>query len=258
MNESPVVLSVSGAVATVAINRPEARNSLFRGLGGMICGILREVAADKSIRVVVFRGVGNDFCPGADLKYRTSDGQAKPGPDFDAYDVTVLLHEMPQVTIAAIRGACAGAGLGWACACDLRVSDETAKFNTAFLDVGVAGDMGVPWTLPRLIGAGRARDLMYFPRKLGSAEAQGIGLIERVWPNDLFETELLALADRLAAAPPIALAGMKGNFIAAERTDLRSFMALEAERHVRVLQTADHAEALKAWSEKRPGQFTGR
>ena len=254
----PVLLSVSGPVATLAINRPEARNGLFRGLGAMICDRLRQIAADKSIRVVVFRGVGKDFCPGADLKYRTPDGAARPAPDFDAYQVTVLLHEMPQVTIAAIRGACAGAGFGWACACDLRACDDTAKFNTAFLDVGVAGDMGVPWTLPRLIGAGRARDLMYFPRKLDSIEAQAIGLVERLWPNDRFETELLALTDRLATAPPVALAGMKDNFLAAERTDLRSFVALEAERHVRILQTADHAEALKAWSEKRPGRFEGR
>lgn len=258
MNKDPVLLSLSGAVATVAINRPEARNGLFRGLGGRICALLREVAANKAIRVVVFRGVGNDFCPGADLNYVAPADTVRPAPDFDAYEVTVLLHEMPQVTIAAIRGACAGAGFGWACAADLRVADGTARFNTAFLDIGVAGDMGVPWTLPRLIGAGKARDLMYFPRKFGSAEAREMGLLDRLWADEAFEDELQAMTDRLAAAPPIALAGMKDNFIAAERTDLRTFMTLEAERHVRILQTADHAEALKAWSEKRPGRFEGR
>ena len=81
----------------------------------------------------------------------------------------MLLHEMPQVTIAAINGACAGAGLGWACACDLRYAVADAKFNTAFLDVAVAGDMGLPWTLPRIVGAGRARELSLLPRKLDAA-----------------------------------------------------------------------------------------
>lgn len=257
MSEDPVLLSIAGAVATVSINRPHARNGLIRGVGGMICRLLQQVAADKSVRIVVFRGVGKDFCPGADLKHHAPTA-APPTPDFDAYEVTVLLHEMPQLTIAAIRGACAGAGFGWACACDLRVADDNVKLNTAFLDVGVAGDMGVPWTLPRLVGAGRARDLMVFPRKLTGAEALDIGLIQRLWAAAAFEAELAAMVEHLAGTAPLALAGMKSHFVVAERTDLRSFMALEAERHIRILQTSDHAEALKAWSEKRPARFEGR
>ncbi len=87
---------------------------------------------------------------------------------------------MPAVTIAAISGACAGAGFGWACACDLRVASQTARFNTAFLDVGVAGDMGGPWTLPRIVGAAKARELYFLPGKFDAAEALRIGLVSRV------------------------------------------------------------------------------
>lgn len=258
MSEVPISLSIAGPVATVAINRPEVRNSLMRGMGGMICSVLREVAANPAIRVLVFRGVGSDFCAGADLKATHGAGDADPPPDFDAYQVTVLLHEMPQVTIAAVRGACAGAGFGWACACDLRVTDDLARFNTAFLDVGVAGDMGVPWTLPRIVGSGCARDLMLRPRKLGAVEALNIGLVEYLWPASEFEAELEIMLDTLAGAAPLALLGMKSNFVEAERVDLRSFMALEAERHIRLLKSADHAEATRAWLEKRPPKFEGR
>lgn len=260
MSGERVLLSTEGAVATLAINRPDARNGLVRGMGAEIHALLKRIAANKDVRLLVFRGVGRDFCPGADMKApgKASDGGQAPAPDFDAYQVTVMLHEMPQVTIAAIRGACAGAGLGYAAACDLRVGDDDVRINTAFLDVGVAGDMGVPWLLPRLIGSGRARDLMFFPRKIGSAEAKAIGFLQRVWQADRFEDELSALTARLAAAAPLALTAMKGNFVEAERTDLRSFITIEAERHIRLLQTTDRIEAFKAWIEKRPAKFTGR
>jgi 2-(1,2-epoxy-1,2-dihydrophenyl)acetyl-CoA isomerase len=162
------------------------------------------------------------------------------------------------VTIAAIAGACAGAGFGWACACDLRVASETAKFNSAFLDVGVAGDMGCPWTLPRLVGAAKARELYFLPGKFDAAEALRIGLVSRVSPADAFEADLKALTDRLAAAAPLALTTMKSNFVAAEKMGFSDFIALEAERHVRLFQTEDTTEAFKAFVEKRRPVFHGR
>jgi 2-(1,2-epoxy-1,2-dihydrophenyl)acetyl-CoA isomerase len=258
MSEDVVLLAVDGPVATVSINRPLARNSLVRGMGGRIHAKLREVATNRDVRVLVLRGVGKDFCAGADLKAMVPADGPKPAPDFDAYQVSVMLHEMPQVTIAAIRGACAGAGFGYACACDMRVADDDIRMNTAFLDVGVAGDMGVPWSLPRLIGPGRARDLMFFPRKLGSAEALDIGLVQRLWASDDFEAELDILTGRLAGAAPMALAAMKANFVEAERTDFRSLITIEAERHIRLLASEDHVEAARARGERRKPVFKGR
>lgn len=258
MTDATVRLAIDGAVATLTIDRPESRNSLLRGMGTLLHARLRDVAANRDVRILVLRGAARDFCAGADMKARATAGDPPPQPDFDAYQVTVLLHEMPQVTIAAIRGACAGAGLGYACACDLRVADDDVRINTAFLDVGVAGDMAVPWSLPRLVGAGRARDLMLFPRKLGSVEALAIGLVQRVWPGHMFEAELTALTGRLADAAPLALGAMKAHFVEAERTDLRSFVTIEAERHIRLLQTDDRIEAFSAWVEKRKPDFHGR
>jgi 2-(1,2-epoxy-1,2-dihydrophenyl)acetyl-CoA isomerase len=258
MSEEVVLLAIDGAVATVSINRPQARNSLVRGMGGLLHAQLRAVAANRDVRVLVLRGTGRDFCAGADVKALMPVAGPRPEPDFDAYQVSILLHEMPQVTIAAIRGACAGAGFGYACACDLRVADDDLRMNTAFLDVGVAGDMGVPWSLPRLIGPGRARELMFLPRKIGSAEALDLGLVQRVWPADAFEAGLDALTGRLAGAAPIALGAMKANFVEAERTDFRSFITIEAERHIRLLGSDDHAEAARARGEKRAPVFRGR
>lgn len=253
-----VRLEISDALATVCIDRPESRNSLTRQTGLELFDAMSRVAEDAAVRVCVFRGNGQDFCCGADLKAKAPAGEPKLPPAFDTYQVTVLLHEMRAVSIAAIRGGCAGAGFGWACACDLRVADDTAVLNTAFLDVGVAGDMGVPWTLPRLVGSGRARELSFLPRKLKAAEAQQLGLLNRVWPASAFEEELRRLTMRLTAAAPLALATLKANYLEAERIDLRSFIRIEAERHVRLLGSDDRIEAFRAWLEKRPGKFVGR
>jgi 2-(1,2-epoxy-1,2-dihydrophenyl)acetyl-CoA isomerase len=253
-----VRLEINDALATICIDRPEARNSLTRQTGLELFDAVRRVAEDAAVRVCVLRGSGQDFCCGADLKAKAPADEIKPPPAFDTYQVTVLLHEMRAVSIAAIRGGCAGAGFGWACACDLRVADDTAVLNTAFLDVGVAGDMGVPWTLPRLVGSGRARELSFLPRKLGAVEALQLGLLNRVWPAAAFEDELRRFTMRLVAAAPLALSALKANYSEAERVDLRSFISIEAERHVRLLGSEDRIEAFRAWLGKRPAKFVGR
>ena len=154
-----------GGVGTLTINRPEQFNGMTTQMLRETHELLHAVADDETLTVIVLTGAGKAFCPGADLKHYTSGETGEAGKD-EYFDVPVMLHEMPQVTVAAINGACAGAGLGWACGCDLRYAARSAKLNTAFLDVAVAGDMGLPWTLPRIVGAGTARELSLLPRKL--------------------------------------------------------------------------------------------
>jgi 2-(1,2-epoxy-1,2-dihydrophenyl)acetyl-CoA isomerase len=263
MNASYETLIVerAGPVATVKLNRPDKRNSIGGPMMVELHGALSGIAADESARVVVLRGEGADFCPGADVKHY---GGADAAPASSAwsgvrtFDVAVLLHEMPAVTIAAISGACAGAGFGWACACDLRVASQTARFNSAFLDVGVAGDMGGPWTLPRILGAAKARELYFLPGKFDAAEALRIGLVSRVSPVETFEADLTALTDRLARAAPLALTAMKANFLAAEAMGFADYIRLESEKHLRLFQSEDTTEAFKAFVEKRPPAFQGR
>jgi 2-(1,2-epoxy-1,2-dihydrophenyl)acetyl-CoA isomerase len=251
-----IVYDKTAHVATLTLNRPEARNGVTQVMLDELYAAVQDAAGDPDLRVLVLRGAGRDFCPGADVKHYASGGGGRSDPA--AFAVSVILHEAPMVSIAAIRGACAGAGLGWAAACDLRVCDATAKFNTAFLDVGISGDMGGPWLLPRILGAAKARELYFLPGKFDAAEAHRIGLVSRLFPEETFEAELAALTDRLAAAAPIALKGMKANFVDAERMGLAEFIAAETARHQASGATEDSREAFKAFVEKRRPVFQGR
>lgn len=259
MSKDDILYSVEGAVATVTINRPTRRNSMTSSMLPQMNAILRAAADDPKVRVLILAGNGADFCPGADLAV-TADGDTSARAALTPEDflVPVLLHEMPAVTIAAIRGGCAGAGLGWALGCDLRFAAPSAKFNTAFLDVGVAGDMGGPWSLTHLLGGAKARDLYFMPRKIDAAEALALGLVSRVLPDETIADEVRAIAQRLAEAAPIALRTMKANFLDAERMSFRDFIAAESRRHIDIFKTEDTREAFRAKVEKRKPNFQGR
>ena len=246
-----------GGVRTLWLNRPANRNAITPQMMADLHDALVEISRDPQARVLVLRGEGADFCPGADLKHYTAPGERPASTPVRQFEVAVLLHEMQAVTVAAISGACAGAGFGWACACDLRIASETARFNTAFLDVGVAGDMGGPWTLPRLVGAAKARELYFMPGKFDAAEALRIGLVSKVSKAAEFDADVQALTDRLGRAAPLALSAMKENFVAAERLDFADYIALESEKHGRLFKTEDRVEAFKAFVEKRTPVFKG-
>jgi 2-(1,2-epoxy-1,2-dihydrophenyl)acetyl-CoA isomerase len=245
-----------GAAATLTLNRPDSRNGITAVMMGELYATLSAAAEDPGLRVLVLRGAGRDFCPGADVKaYAGGTGGRTAAQDFH---VATLLHEMPAVTIAAIRGACAGAGLGWAAACDFRVADASARFNTAFINVGLAGDMGGPWTLSRILGAAKARELYMLGEKFDGAEALRIGLINRLFEAETFDADLAALVERLTGAAPLALRTLKANFIAAEQMGFADFVALEAARHTQLFASHDTTEAFAAFVEKRKPVFEGR
>jgi 2-(1,2-epoxy-1,2-dihydrophenyl)acetyl-CoA isomerase len=253
-----ILVSVDGPIATLTLHRPDRMNAMTNRMVSETFRALTALAADRSVRVLVLTGSGRSFCPGADIGRIAGDADRDDHLEPTDFNVPVLLHEMPAVTIAAINGACAGAALGWACACDLRLAARSARFNTAFLDVGVAGDMGGPWTLSRLVGPAKARELYFLPDKFDAAEALRIGLVARVCDDDQLTDEVKALTARLAAAAPIALRTLKANFVESERMDFASFVALETERHMRMFTTHDTREAFAAKAEKRPPQFEGR
>jgi 2-(1,2-epoxy-1,2-dihydrophenyl)acetyl-CoA isomerase len=250
----------AGGIGRLTLNRPDRMNAMTNLMVRETAQALSRIAEDRSVRVLVLTGAGRAFCPGADLMGGAVNPDGAPDVRLDASDfrVPVLLHEMPAVTIAAVNGACAGAGFGWACACDLRLAARSARFNTAFLDVGVAGDMGLPWTLPRIVSASKARELCFFPDKFGAEEAERIGLVSKVVDDDALAAEVDALATRLAAAAPIALRTLKSNYVEAERTGLASFVALETERHMAMFHTHDTREAFAAKAAKRPPVFEDR
>ena len=136
------------------------------------------------------------------------------------------------------------------------VEGGVARLNTAFLDGAVAGDMAIPWSLPRMVGAARARDLSFIPRRIEADEAERIGIVARVFPEETFAEDTEAVLTTLLEKSPTALLGLKQNYLAAERMTFADFVDYEAERHLKIASSADTAEAFKAFVEKRKPRFT--
>ncbi len=245
---------VADGLARLTLNRPEQMNGMTNQMVREAHDALELAAADASIRVLVLTGAGKSFCPGADLNHFSGGGKDEVLTSRQ-FKVTTLLHEIPAVTVAAINGACAGAGLGWALACDLRVMKAGARLNTAFLDVAVAGDMAIPWSLPRMVGSARARDLSFIPRRIEADEAERIGIVARVFPAESYDEDTEAVLTALLEKSPTALLGLKQNYLAAERMTFADFVDYEAERHLKIASSADTAEAFKAFIEKRKPRF---
>jgi 2-(1,2-epoxy-1,2-dihydrophenyl)acetyl-CoA isomerase len=225
---------------------------------------LEKAADDEDVRVVILGGAGRAFCAGGDLAEGVGGGVGGAGGVESAVGnlrrymrTAQLLHEMPKPTIAAIRGACAGAGLSLACAADLRYASTSAVFNTAFLGVGLSGDFGGTWTLTRIVGTARAREAYLLAERFGADEAERIGLVSKVVPDDELMDEVTAIAQRLAAAAPIALRSIKANLNDALRLDFPAALDREADRHIRSGRTDDAREATDAFLEKRPPVFRG-
>jgi Enoyl-CoA hydratase/carnithine racemase len=254
--EQDIVVFEPGAdgIGTLTLNRPEARNGVTQALLETLHDRVREVAARTDTRVLILRGAGQDFCVGADIKAALAATDAPPVRYEDlayAYHVSTMLHQMPQVTLAAIDGGCAGAGLGWAAACDLRFASTRARFATAFLKVGATGDMGTAWFLNRIVGPTRARELLLLGDKFDAAEAERIGLVSRVFPAEALHAEVRALAERMAAASPATLRLMKANFISAETLPLDQYMELESARHTHIAQGPALREGFAAFMDGR-------
>jgi 2-(1,2-epoxy-1,2-dihydrophenyl)acetyl-CoA isomerase len=220
--------------ARIMINRPPL-NAMTLEMASEMRELLITIADDPTINVVLLTGaggIGNGFCPGLDLRAMPAGETDKADIDMRVFELPTLLHELPQVTIAALNGATAGAGLGWALSCDLRLAAESAVFNTAFLDLAVAGDMAGNWTLLHLVGAGLAKELYFLPRRFGAREAERMGIVNRAYADAEFVDGVKAVCERLAAADPTALHTMKDNFLQAERLPLSEYARLEGERHI--------------------------
>jgi len=247
----------NAGIGTLTLSRPDNLNGITNQMMFELYEALSQIALDQEVRVLILTGAGKAFCPGADLKHYSS-GTNAPEQKLtkEQFRISVLLHEMPQVSIAAINGACAGAGLGWACACDLRFASENAAFNTAFLKVAVSGDMGGPWTVSRLVGAAKARELFFLADKFTASEAKDMGLITNTFPEQRFQDEISKIAERLTGYSPEALKGMKANFLAAERMSFADYLDDETDRHMASSSGPNAREAFRAFVEKREPNFS--
>jgi 2-(1,2-epoxy-1,2-dihydrophenyl)acetyl-CoA isomerase len=262
-----LIETIDGGVATLKMNRPEARNAMSGEMMDAMQRALPRLAADASVRVVVLTGAGGAFCAGGDVKGFAA-GASGGGGEFNmeqrvqglrsGMELSRWLHEMPKPTLAVIPGPAAGAGLSLALACDLRIAVDTAKFTTAFSKIGLSGDYGGSYFLPYLVGAAKARELYFTADIVSAQEALAIGLVNKVFPAVSFEAEAHAFAQRLAGLPTVALGYMKKNLNAAQHGSLHDVLDLEAMHMIRTFMTDDHKGAARAFVEKRPPEFKGR
>jgi 2-(1,2-epoxy-1,2-dihydrophenyl)acetyl-CoA isomerase len=254
-----LLVEVDGAVATLTLDRPAALNALTIPVKVALRDALTAIATDRSVRVVILTGAGRAFCAGQDLAERDDPDAAPLEVELrDRYNpIVAAMRAMDQPIIAAVNGVAAGAGASLAFAADVRLASTAARFVLAFGRLGLVPDSGATWTLPRLIGAARAADLALVGDPVDAEAALRIGLVSRVVEPDELLPEARRVADALAAAAPAALAATKHALERGWTLDLASALDAEAELQGRLGATADHAEGLRAFREKRPPRFTG-
>lgn len=265
MTADTAVLLIDDAdgVRTLTLNRPDSFNSLTVELKEKLLGALREAATDDSVRAVVLTGSGRAFCAGQDLKEHmallAADDPAPLRTVTDHYNPLIeSVVTMPKPVIAAVNGMAAGAGASLTYACDLRVVSESAKFLMAFAKIGLTADSGASWTLPRLIGYGRAMELMLLGTPVEADEALRLGLATSVVPDGAALDQARSLAAQLAAGPTTAYGKIKEAMLAAAGAGLSDALAVEARTQQEAGSTRDHRAAVDAFVAKEKPVFTGR
>jgi 2-(1,2-epoxy-1,2-dihydrophenyl)acetyl-CoA isomerase len=252
-------VDIDGPVATLTLDRPETLNALTVAVKVALRETLERLAADREVRVVILTGAGRAFCAGQDLAERELPDAAPLDVELrERYNPIIhALRSMGQPVIAAVNGVAAGAGASLAFACDLRIASADARFVLAFGRIGLVPDTGATWFLPRIVGAARAAEMALVGDPIQADEALRMGLVSRVVSTNELMPEARALAGRIAAGAPLALALTKGALERAATIDLTTALEGEAKLQGIAGASADHAEGLAAFREKRTPRFSG-
>jgi 2-(1,2-epoxy-1,2-dihydrophenyl)acetyl-CoA isomerase len=251
-------------ITTVTLDRPDKKNAINGRMWRELVDVLDEVADDREARVLVITGAGDGFCSGADLSDDENAGDFASGVGGGVRSMRVIsraalrLHELSLPTIAAVNGVAAGAGLNLALGCDLVIASDRARFSEIFSKRGLSVDFGGSWLLPRLIGLHRAKELLFLAEIIDAAEADRIGLVNRVVPHDELDATVRDIASRLAALPPVQLSLSKRLLNQSLSVSMADALEFEDIAQVLNFQSGDTAEAVAAFVQKRPPNFTGR
>jgi 2-(1,2-epoxy-1,2-dihydrophenyl)acetyl-CoA isomerase len=261
MGYQTLIVERGGAIATITLNRPDARNAIDLTMRQELVSAFDEVEADEAARVLVLTGAGGHFCAGGDVKSmrarRSTAVEGRARVEL-LNRMVVRLVNFPRPTVAMVDGYAVGAGTNLALCCDLVVASDRARFGELFNKIGLVPDGGGTWLLSRLVGLARAKELIFTGEVFDAAEAARIGLVNRVVPAGELERATRDLAARIAAGPPGVLRLAKHMVNRAATSDLASALDLEASSQGLAVASDDHQEGLAAFFEKRPPKFTGR
>ena len=262
MGSDGLLVEVDGLVVTVTIDRPEVMNAMTTEMFGEFGRICREVSNDSKVRAVIVTGSGGNFCSGADVGAQGQRSAAEDRPHQlramrQISETVIALHELQHPVIAKVRGVAVGAGLNLALGCDMVVASETARFSEIFARRALSLDFGGSWLLPRQVGLHRAKELALLAEVVDAVEADRIGLVNRVVPDDDLDKVVESVVDRIVAGPPLALSMSKKLLNAGTVSSLTQALEAEAQAQTVNFSTSDVVEAARSWSDKRPAEFQG-
>jgi len=255
---------IQDRVGVITLNKPHKKNALGDILTPALRRTLITMEEDERVGCVLITGSGDAFCSGGDVS-GMGPGASNAAPDstqdriaeltHKQVTLTLRLHDLSKVTVAALPGPAAGAGLSIALACDLRIASDNAFVTTAFKNIGLSGDYGASWFLPRLIGLAKAKELFYTAARVKAEEALHLGLFNKVFPQTSFSADALDYAREIANGPTMALGRMKVNLNSGMDQSLRDSLVLEAEHLIASAGTVESKEAISAFMDKRPARF---
>lgn len=257
-----IQIAEADCILTITLNRPDKLNAFVGHMRRDLAEALEHAGSDRSVRVVVITGAGRAFCAGGDIGFMAELMQRRDAEEFSRIlgagrRVITAIRQMTKPVIASINGPASGAGCNLAFACDLRIASNTATFSQSFAKVGLHPDWGGTYFLPRLVTPNKACEMFFLGESIDAAEAARLGIVNQVVAPEELETVTLQLAERLRAAPPIALAAAKHAVYMSEAAELEEMLRYETEAQLRCFESDDGHEGVRAFLEKREPKFTG-
>ncbi len=257
-----IQVAEADCITTITLNRPDKLNAFVGHMRRDLAEALEHAGSDRGTRVVIITGAGRAFCAGGDIAFMAELMQRRDAEEFSRIlgagrRVILAIRQMTKPVIAAINGPASGAGFNLALACDIRIAANTATFSQSFAKVGLHPDWGGTYFLPRLVTPNKACEMFFLGESIDAAEAARLGIVNQVVAPEELETATMQLAQRLRAAPPIALAAAKHAVYVSQAEDLDEMLRYETEAQLRCFDSDDGHEGVHAFLEKREPKFTG-
>jgi len=257
-----IQVAEADCITTITLNRPDKLNAFIGHMRRDLAEALEHAGSDRGTRVVIITGAGRAFCAGGDVAFMAELMRRRDAEEFSRMlgagrRVILAIRQMTKPVLAAINGPAAGAGFNLALACDLRIAANNATFSQSFAKVGLHPDWGGTYFLPRLVTPNKACEMFFLGESIDAAEAARLGIVNQVVAPEELESATMQLAQRLRAAPPIALAAAKHAVYQSQAEDLDEMLRYETEAQLRCFDSDDGHEGVHAFLEKREPKFTG-